>query len=499
MDVDGHQKTPIRVLLVEDNPGDADLIREFAAADVNRPVIIENVNSMGAFRDALCTDSFELILLDLGLPDSAGLPTLSQVREAAPATPVIVMTGHDDQELARACMNHGAQDFMNKGSLSAFLTRMIYNTLERVALQRSMESAWRSIEDLVGNMVDGVLVLDAANSICFANPKAQELLAPSGPPLLGSTFGLPLTSDSPVEIDLPGGEARGASAEIRTAETDWHGERATLVMIRDTTARRQAERARERLEIQLRQSQRLESLGTLASGVAHEINNPINGIMNYAQLIQDRVEGESAVGAFAQEIIVETKRVANIVRNLLSFARQEKQSHSPAYIADIIEETLSLIQAVIRHDQITLELDVPEDLPSLKCRSQQIQQVLMNLITNGRDALNARYPEHSENKTLTVRAREFQAEGKTWIRIIVEDRGTGISEEVKERMFDPFFTTKTRDAGTGLGLSISHGIVKEHHGKLTVQSQLGEYTRFCIELPTDNGWQLEEHESSMIP
>ena len=276
MDNDGHPKVPVRVLLVEDNPGDADLASEFAAADSNRPASIEAVNSMSACLDALREDSFDVILLDLGLPDCTGLLTLKQVREAAPDIPVIVMTGHDDQELARLCMSHGAQDFMDKGNLSIFLTRMIYNTIERFALQRGMESAWRSIEDLVGNMVDGVLVLDAANSICFANPKAQELLAPSGPPLLDSPFDLPVVSGDAVEIGLPGGEAKGACAEIRITETDWHGERATLVILRDTTERRQAEQARELLEMQLRQSQRLESMGTLASGVAHEINNPMS-------------------------------------------------------------------------------------------------------------------------------------------------------------------------------------------------------------------------------
>ena len=220
--------------------------------------------------------------------------------------------------------------------------------------------------------------------------------------------------------------------------------------------------------------------------------------MNYAQLIKDRVGDDSAAGEFASEIIVETKRVANIVRNLLSFARQEKQSHSPACMADIVEDTLSLIRTVIRHDQITLKLDIPEDLPVVKCRSQQIQQVLMNLITNARDALNARYPGHDENKILSIKASQFQEEGKAWVRITVEDRGTGLSEETKERMFDPFFTTKGRNVGTGLGLSISHGIMKDHRGRLTAESKPDKYTRLHVELPTDNGWELKKGKGPVV-
>ena len=158
---------------------------------------------------------------------------------------------------------------------------------------------------------------------------------------------------------------------------------------------------RRMLQAQLRQAQKLESIGTLAGGVAHEINNPINGIMNYAQLIRDSLAGkDEQLDEIAGEIIHETERVATLVRNLLQFSRQEKQSHSPARLSDIIESTLSLIRAVIRHDQITLDVDVPADLPAIKCRSQQIQQVMMNLMTNARDALNVKYPGHDDDKVI---------------------------------------------------------------------------------------------------
>lgn len=283
-------------------------------------------------------------------------------------------------------------------------------------------------------------------------------------------------SEFPIELSLAPVQLAGG----------WHA----VGIMRDITERKRMQGERESMEAQLRQQQKLESLGTLAGGVAHEINNPINGVMNYAQLIQDRLPADSPLAEFTGEILHETQRVATIVRNLLTFARNEKQSHSPARMVDIVEGTLSLIRTVIRHDHITLNIRIPSDLPELKCRSQQIQQVLMNLMTNARDALNERHPGQAAGKDMDVSAHLFEKEGRRWIRVTVEDHGTGISPEVRARMFDPFFTTKRRDQGTGLGLSISHGIVTDHHGQLTVETEPGRFTRVHMDLPVDNGWEL---------
>jgi len=253
-----------------------------------------------------------------------------------------------------------------------------------------------------------------------------------------------------------------------------------------------------KLEEQLMQSQRIESIGTLAGGVAHEINNPINGIMNYAQLILDALDKGNPAATFAQEILHETQRIAKIVRNLLTFARHEKQSHSPARLSDIVSAVLSLIQTVMRHDQIALEVVIPEDLPKFKCRSQQIQQVLMNLLTNARDSLNERYHGFSPDKKIRLSAELIHKEGRRYIRTTVEDHGIGIPPEILDRIFDPFFTTKPKETGTGLGLSISYGIVKDHGGELIVESEPGQYARFHMDLCVDNGWALSEKEKNGI-
>ena len=260
-----------------------------------------------------------------------------------------------------------------------------------------------------------------------------------------------------------------------------------IVFARDITERKKRQIEKVEVEAQLRQQQKLEAIGTLAGGVAHEINNPINGIMNYAQLILDSAEGNSGYVEYAKEIINETERISVIVRNLLQFSRQEKQTHSYAAIYDIVNQTISLIKTIIKKDQIELDVVLDDNLPEIKCRSQQIQQVLMNLLTNARDALNEKYPEYNEDKIIKVRCSHYFKDSRRWLKLTVEDHGNGIPTELQDKIFEPFFSTKPKEKGTGLGLSISFGIVKDHHGKISIETKEGLYTRFILDLPVDNG------------
>ncbi|MFZ4579048.1 MAG: PAS domain S-box protein [Myxococcota bacterium] len=279
------------------------------------------------------------------------------------------------------------------------------------------------------------------------------------------------------------GEVRTIVAH-KTLYIDPAGKRFLVGLIQDVTERL-------RFEAAARQQQKLESIGTLASGVAHEINNPLSVIMNYGEMLLGDPADASLIKDCAENIVKESDRIAVIVRNLLSFARQDKETHSPARIEDIVERTLSLMRAVLRRDQINLQCSLAQDLPMVKCRSQQIQQVLMNLLTNARDALNERYPKGASDKEIRIEAFAFEKDGIRWIRLTVEDHGNGIPADVAGKAFDPFFTTKARDKGTGLGLSISYGIVKEHHGELWFETELGKGTRFHVDLRVNNGWSVQ--------
>jgi len=280
------------------------------------------------------------------------------------------------------------------------------------------------------------------------------------------------------------------NVEVSAVPFRYQGKEGALVFMRDITKRKQMEREKENMLAQLQQKQKLESIGTLAGGVAHEINNPVTGIINYAQLINQSRSADDEIREFSGEIVHEGHRITEIVSSLLTFARQEKKTHSLAQISDIVTGTLLLTRTILRHDEIMLELDIEDDLPSIKCRSQQIQQVLMNMITNARDALNTKFKGFNEDKKIRIMCSAIEKDGRQWLRLVVEDYGTGIPADVMDKIFDPFFTTKPYGEGTGLGLSISHGIVREHHGELYFETELGEFTRAVMELPVDNGWTL---------
>ena len=267
---------------------------------------------------------------------------------------------------------------------------------------------------------------------------------------------------------------------------------AGIVVFLDITERKKLEKERTELEVHIRNQQKLESIGTLASGVAHEINNPINGILNYGQVILDSTKPDSDINKYTSEIIEETNRVSVIVSNLLEFSRQSGKHHSYANVEDIIERTLSLTTTIFRHDNIKIDVSIEANIPKLKCRSQQIQQVIMNLLTNARDSLNQKYPGFDDEKIINLDCTSYRKDSRNWIRIDIKDYGVGIPEDIRNRIFDPFFTTKGKDKGTGLGLSISYGIIKEHHGEMLFDSVEGEYTKFTINLPCDNGWDIDK-------
>lgn len=230
-------------------------------------------------------------------------------------------------------------------------------------------------------------------------------------------------------------------------------------------------------------SSKLASIGELAAGVGHEINNPVNGIINCADIILKEAVPDSNVQKFASLIRSEAERIANIVHNLLTFSRQEKQQHSLAAMDDIVSSVLSLCHKRLEKSHVHLAVDIPKGLPRLYCRSEQIQQVLMNLIINGMHALDEKYPAGDPDKILRIVAEPYALGDAPGVRITIEDHGTGISEINRQRMFDPFFTTKGRDKGTGLGLSISDGIVKAHNGVIECETQVGKFTRFHVVLP----------------
>ena len=272
--------------------------------------------------------------------------------------------------------------------------------------------------------------------------------------------------------------ADGRSWEIRAFPiTDATGKAVKVIeTVTDITEK-------ETLQTEAFRAAQLASLGELAAGVAHEINNPINGIINYAQLIANRIDKESREYEIAERIIKEGDRIAVIVRSLLSFARAKKEEKKPVHIREILLETLILSDAQLRRDFINLETRLPKQPLVVFANPSQLEQVFLNLINNARYALNQKHPEPHADKRLEISGETVELDGREHVRVIFHDHGTGIPAAIRDKVMNPFFSDKPDEKGTGLGLSISHGIITDHDGKISIDTVEGKYSKFIIDLP----------------
>jgi len=249
--------------------------------------------------------------------------------------------------------------------------------------------------------------------------------------------------------------------------------------------RERDERLKEFTRKKFMESERLALIGQLAANVAHELNNPLQGIVTYSHLLLERNSIDDPTKQSLQKIVVQANRSRDIIRGLLDFSRQRKPDKTLCNINNLLQESLSFLenQALMHNIQIITQLD--NDLPSIVIDPSQVQRVFINMIVNAAEAMNG-------NGQLSISTKRDLA--KDCIEITFSDTGTGISEENLEKIFDPFFTTKETGHGVGLGLAISYGIIKEHGGTVSVESEVGIGTTFIIRLPitavqigTENG------------
>ncbi|MBN2853141.1 MAG: PAS domain-containing protein [Clostridia bacterium] len=237
------------------------------------------------------------------------------------------------------------------------------------------------------------------------------------------------------------------------------------------------------LEVSMINQQRLQSVGVLASSVAHEINNPIMGIMNYSQLILDQKIDNISINNYATEIIAESNRISEIVRNLLSFSKQKTNEWNDYDINEIVEDSIMLMNSFILKDNIELDVRTDNTLPKVYCNKQEILQVIINLVANSKDAVNEKYQNKPGVKKISIKCEKTGRDNQEFIKCTIRDNGAGLSENAKDHIFVPFFTTKTSELGTGLGVPISHEIIKRHKGYLEYKSEENEYTEASFLLP----------------
>jgi PAS domain S-box-containing protein len=280
-------------------------------------------------------------------------------------------------------------------------------------------------------------------------------------------------------IRLRDGDSVAAAVSSSKLKTD--GENLVILIIQDLSERRRLESEKEQIRRQLLQSSKLASIGELSAGVAHEINNPLNGIINFAQLLKDdAVARTDEQRRMVDGIIDEGERIARIVRDLLTFARQDPHELSHVNVADAIEASLSLFGHQLKKDGITVELDVEDNLPPVMADCARLRQVMVNMVSNAHQALRSK---STGEKVYRMSVHVAGSAGDKRVRIECYDTGVGIPARDIDKVFDPFFTTRRCTGGTGLGLSISFGIIRQYGGTITVESVEGVFTRFIVELP----------------
>ncbi|MBI4867658.1 MAG: HAMP domain-containing protein [Candidatus Wallbacteria bacterium] len=289
-------------------------------------------------------------------------------------------------------------------------------------------------------------------------------------------FGAAIESSTQDELDELAAAFNHMSANLERFRAEIEASHRDLEdRVRQRTRELEIEMARARdLAQQVQHADRLSSLGTLAAGVAHELNNPLGNISTFVQILQEKpaVAGDLLAHCLAN-ISLETERASRIVRKLLDFSRHRPARIEPISSAHLVRQALELLSVSLSDGRVQVALDLPDDLPPLLADPGAIVQVLVNLMTNALHAMPA-------GGRLGISAR---LEGSA-VRLSLADTGVGIDPEHLGRIFDPFFTTKDVGKGTGLGLSVSYGIVREHGGQITVSSQPGQGTVFEVLLPT---------------
>ncbi|WP_084456436.1 hybrid sensor histidine kinase/response regulator [Desulfogranum mediterraneum] len=258
-------------------------------------------------------------------------------------------------------------------------------------------------------------------------------------------------------------------------------------IMRDVSERKATEEARAKIEAQLRQSQKMEAIGTLAGGIAHDFNNLLSVILGYAELAKDMAEPDSKLGSYFDHILGAGNRAKELVKQILAFSRQAQIERIPLQLQSLVKETLKMLRASIP-TTIQIRDKIDASCGRVKVDPTQIHQVLMNLCTNAYQAMEASGgtlritldPVRQEEQASLLKLRNRPA---TYVVLTVSDTGVGIPPEILDRIYDPFFTTKTLDKGTGMGLAIVHGIVTDSDGFITVESTPGQGSTFSVYLP----------------
>jgi PAS domain S-box-containing protein len=501
----------MRILVMEDDPGLAQLIQR-RLEGVGYAVDLAHDGTEGLAMAA--AGSYDLVTVDQSMPGLDGLEVIRRLAERRPPPPLVMITGKGNEQTAVEAMKQGARDYIVKDTGGLFLARLpsvIERVLHEKRLAEGKELAENALRDLssrykaiLAAIPDIIMEVDGNKVYTWANPAGVAFF---GDDALGKEAAYyfegeqqtyqtvrPLFEGDENVIYVESWQRRKDGQKrllawwcrvLKDADGNVTGAISTA---RDLTEQRRAEEERRKLETQMQQAQKLESLGVLAGGIAHDFNNLLTGILGYAELALHDLSPASPACDSIREIIRTTTHAAELSRQMLAYSGKGRFVIGPLNLNEVVREMSHLLKVSLSKKAV-LNLRLADNLPAVEADATQVRQVIMNLITNASEALGDRSGFISISTGAMSCDRPYLA--KTWldeqlpegvyVYLEVSDTGCGMDEETQKKIFDPFFTTKFQ--GRGLGLAAALGIVRGHKGAIRLYSEPGRGTTFKILLP----------------
>ena len=508
---------PIRVLHIEDNSGDALPLREMLRTADETGFDLTHASQLSAGLAKLAEGSFDVVMLDMSLPGSSGIDTFKKVRETSPHIPVIVLSGLDGEAAAMQTVHAGAQDYLCKDELNErMLARAIRYAIQRHRADQALEEERSLLRSLIDALPDQIYVKDCQSKFVACNTAAANMMGLEKFEAIVGKSDFDFFPHSLAEkfcneeIAVLSGQPRvnreerieSASGEPRWLLTtkvplyDRDGKIHGLVGInRDITERRQFEDRLVKLhadlkethenlksaQLQLIQAEKMESVGRLAAGVAHEVKNPLAvAVMGLDYLKNTLGASNPSTSQILNEIYDAIKRADTVIGGLLDFSRPRTLILKRENLNELVLQSVALVRHDVAGKRIRLVQNLAQLLPQVRVDGNKFKQVFINLFINAIHAM----PEEGTLavSTFVASTRELRdvsvalppdkfGMDEALIAVLVEDTGTGIAAEHLNKIFDPYFTTKPVGEGTGLGLPVSCQIVELHGGVLDIRNR----------------------------
>jgi PAS domain S-box-containing protein len=477
----------IHILHLEDNPGDANLVKTF----LNKSTLtykISWVDTKEKFEAAVLNEKFDIILGDYTIPGYDGLAALLYVKNKKPNIPFILISGTIGEENTIEIFRAGATDFITKGNLTK-IERVIVRALNEIEEKNKREITEQRYRLIMENASCGFFIFDKNGIVLEINKYAEAVFGCSKDLIIGKDFRefvVPAEQEcaaiqiqkiltekhiGPIERQIlqPNGMVR--EVEFSAVYIKIGGEDVLLSVLTDTTER-------NRIQAQVILNDKLAIIGTLTSGVVHEINTPLTWVLGNTQFLQKKIHTLEPpipkMNEMINDVMRGTLQIRDIVSNLKGFVHLEDQALSPVDLHEVINDAIKITAPQCKN-RVKLEKHFAPDLPMLFCSRNILLQVFLNLIIN---ALQSFKEEKIEKNSIRITTQIESA----YLRVDISDTGSGITPENLSRIFDTFFTTKPAGIGTGLGLPICLDIVKNMGGKIKVKSVVDKGSTFSVYL-----------------